>query len=95
MSTMVRTASFLPPPPSGRILGRLLPLRNSGHGFGFLYTGRGKPEYFIHRTSVPAEAWVDGQLFEFSPLPPKPGTHSPRAGDPRPVRPDPEDEVES
>jgi hypothetical protein len=63
-----------------RLRGTLMALNDAG--YGFLFTGKGKPQVFIMRSQLPDPAWVKGTVIEFAMLPPKKGTKCPRAGDP-------------
>jgi hypothetical protein len=63
----------------GRLVGRITAFHNSPKGFAFLETGKGQPEYFVARQDVPASAWFEGSLLEFTPAPPKPNTKAMRA----------------
>lgn len=53
----------------GRVVGKLVSLYPK---YGFISTGADNPEYFVHRFDVPAEAWFEGSLLEFTPAPPVP-----------------------
>lgn len=55
----------------------------SPRGFGFISTGRGLPQYFVHCTDLPDEAWVEGSVIEFLPAPPRPGSKAARIADPK------------
>lgn len=63
----------------GRLVGKIVGFHHSEKGFAFISTGANNPEYFVHRSDVPPEAWFDGSLLEFTPAPPKPPGKNMRA----------------
>lgn len=66
--------------PADRITGTLKKLFENG--YGFISTGPGRQEYFVHCTELPPEAWIKGSRIEFTPPASVQKGKSPRAGAP-------------